>query len=231
VWVNDGVFVDEKAHFGATATTRKGGRQTPEYRMSRLSDDQIEAIARNLRKRLGIDNQTQPDMMTVIVKLKRLGLIKNYERVPDAQMTDDDAEYDPTSKVIRIAERTFVGMNNGDARCRFTIAHEIGHPTFGHTKLRYRNVSGREIEKIAPSIRKDESEANRFAAAFLAPLHLVPDDPHRMSVDEIASFFNLTKKAARIRKSELERLYRREHKIERPLPQVLVDFLNENRKR
>jgi len=51
---------------------------------------------------LGIDDQTNPDMMTMMGKLKHLDLIKNYQRVPDIQMPEDDAEYDPSSQVLRL---------------------------------------------------------------------------------------------------------------------------------
>jgi hypothetical protein len=58
--------------------------------MTYLEDEEIEQKARNLRIQLGIDDQAQPDMMTLIVKLKGVGLIANYERVPVLEMPDDE---------------------------------------------------------------------------------------------------------------------------------------------
>jgi hypothetical protein len=50
--------------------------------MPYLEDEDIEQRAREFRRTLGVDDQAQPDMMTLIVKMKHLGLIENYERVP-----------------------------------------------------------------------------------------------------------------------------------------------------
>ena len=62
--------------------------------MRLVDDEDFEVAARRFRIALGIDGQLRPDMITVIVKLKHLGLIKNYVRVPDAEMPDDEAYYD-----------------------------------------------------------------------------------------------------------------------------------------
>jgi Zn-dependent peptidase ImmA (M78 family) len=113
-------------------------------------------------------------------------------------------------------------MNRNEPRARFTIAHEFGHLWLGHKKTRHRNVSGREIEKIAPTIKQDEFQADRFAGAFLAPARLAN---HRLTVAQLAQRFILSPKSAEIRKEELERLHRREHRIIRPLPEGFAKFL------
>ncbi len=198
--------------------------------MPYLPEDQIETAARNLRIKLGLDLHSNPDMMTVVVKLKHLGFIKNYRRVPRAEMPDDEAAFDPFERLLLIREDTFCAMNRDDPRARFTIAHEFGHMELGHKNTRHRNVSSRRIEKIAPTIKRDEAQANRFAGAFLAP----PDStssPMDTPVEAIAKRFNLTSSAARVRKAELETIYRRELGIKRPLPQVVVDLLRDARDR
>src|SRR5262245_12332862 len=114
-----------------------------------LEEEQIETEAQNLRIKLGLDEQDNPDMMTAIVKLKHLGLIKDYRRVPDQEMPEDLAAFDPDKGLLLIRESTFSAMNRNDPRARFTIAHELGHMWLKHPKARHRNVSGRAIEKIA----------------------------------------------------------------------------------
>ncbi len=143
------------------------------------SEEDIESAARKLRMRLGIDDQFRPDMITVIFKLKHEGIIKNYVRVPDDQMPDDEARFDPFEGLLYLREGTFHAGNGmfcstaERQRARFTIAHEIGHIALGHSGVRYRGESGELGKKLVASIRREEYEASRFAAAFLAPAHLV----------------------------------------------------------
>lgn len=141
--------------------------------------DNIEATARRLRLLLGIDGQLRPDMITVIFKLKRHGLIKNYIRMPDAQMKGSEAYYDPNSRLLHISERTFRAANDLSncstterRRARYTIAHEVGHIVLGHSEIRHRGESN-AYRKSAKGNAQDEREAEQFAAAFLAPAHLV----------------------------------------------------------
>jgi Zn-dependent peptidase ImmA (M78 family) len=197
--------------------------------MTYLSDTQIESAARTLRIQLGIDDQPIPDLMTVIVKCKDRKFLGNYRRIPDSEMPDDEAAFDPERNVLLIAERTFTAMNRGAPRARFTIAHELGHMWLQHPKLRHRNVSKRQIEKLA-TFRRDESQAHKFAAAFLVPSHLV-EDPMNASPEQIATDFQVSQTCACIRKEELERQHRRQHKIKRPLPNTVVELLKEAKRR
>ena len=118
-------------------------------------------------------------MITVIVKLKHLGFIKNYIRVPDSEMSSDEARFDPFDKLLYLRESTFCAANAtqsySDAerqRARFTIAHEIGHIALGHQNVRYRGNTTAKAAQMVAGIRNEEYAANRFAAAFLAPAHL-----------------------------------------------------------
>jgi len=56
--------------------------------------------ARALRRLLGIEFEPRPDMVTVVFKLKHHGLIANYRRVPDAEMPDREAYFDPFEKIF-----------------------------------------------------------------------------------------------------------------------------------
>lgn len=146
-----------------------------------LNDDEdFEVAARNLRIRLGIDDQLRPDMTTVIVKLKDRGIIENYVRVPDDQMPDDEAYFDSEKKLLHLRESTFCAASamftyteTERRRARYTIAHEIGHIALGHDGVRYRGQTNAIAEEVVRKIRRQEREAERFAAAFLAPAHLV----------------------------------------------------------
>ena len=145
----------------------------------RRDDEDFEAIARQLRKRLGIDDQLRPDMITVIIKLKHLGMITNYVRVPDKEMPDDEAYYDSERKLLHVRESTFTAANAmftysqpERRRARYTIAHEVAHIALGHDGIRFRGGTNALAEETVAKIRHQEREADRFAAAFLAPAHL-----------------------------------------------------------
>jgi Zn-dependent peptidase ImmA (M78 family) len=148
--------------------------------MPQLEQEDIEQAARRLRVKLAIDDQLRPDMITVIIKLKDHGLIKNYVRVPDHQMPDDEACFDSEEKLLYVRESTFCAANamfrysdQERRRARFTIAHEIGHVALGHEGIRFRGTSGEPAKALVSKIRQQERDAERFAAAFLAPAHLV----------------------------------------------------------
>jgi hypothetical protein len=111
-------------------------------------DIEFEASARALRKLLGIEFDTRPDMITVIFKLKDRGLIKDYRRVPDSEMPNDEAYFDPFEKILCIRETTFEAahgmfVNEPERRrARFTLAEEAGHIWLKHSGVRYRGNSG-----------------------------------------------------------------------------------------
>jgi hypothetical protein len=199
--------------------------------MRKRTEEDLEIAAERTRARLGVSGQTNPDMMTLIVKMKSLGIIKNYRRVPDEKMPFDEALFDSMDGILDIAERTFVGMNRGTPRAIMTIAEEIGHIALEHGGVRHRATNDPadprpDPEKIDPKIRLEEAEARRFAAAFLAPRDLAGDIT-KTSAEGLAKKFNLSSQAAHIRKQELERLHRRKHGVKRPLPSSIEQFLRD----
>ncbi|MGB6434962.1 MAG: ImmA/IrrE family metallo-endopeptidase [Bradyrhizobium sp.] len=201
-----------------------------------LEDEDIELIAREARRVLGIEFVPSPDMLTAVFKAVHLRLIKNYVRVPDADMPDDLAAFDPDNGLLSLQESTFVAANEvvscppERTRARFTIAHEFGHVFLGHKRTRHRNVSGRPIERMAAPIIRDERDADRFAGAFLAPAHLI-ENPLLLSARSIGDRFGLGSTASTIRLETLERMYRRAHNIPRPIPDSVYRFLEDAAKR
>ena len=141
-------------------------------------DHEFEANARSLRRLLGIEFDTRPDMITVIFKLKDHGLINDYRRVPDYEMPDDEAYFDPFTKVLHLRESTFEAGNGMFAeeakrqRARFTLAEEVGHIWLKHSGVRYRGQTGAQQERLVKEIRQQEREARRFAGTFLVPSYL-----------------------------------------------------------
>jgi hypothetical protein len=76
--------------------------------------------------------------------------------------------------------------------------------------------------------RKEESEARRFAAMFLAPNYLLSSSD---TEDDIVDRFGLSFEAAMIRKGEFDAHQRRASGQRRELPSVVVDYLKDAQKR
>jgi hypothetical protein len=146
--------------------------------MPMYEDVEFEKSARSCRQLLGLEYELQPDVITVIFKLKDHGLIKNYRRVPDVEMPDGEAYFDPFDQILYIRESTFCAANSIFAlesdrhRARFTLAHEFGHIWLKHSGVRHRGEAGALQERLVNQIKQEEREASRFAGAFLAPSYL-----------------------------------------------------------
>jgi Zn-dependent peptidase ImmA (M78 family) len=94
-------------------------------------------------------------------------------------MPDDEAYFDSEKKLLHLRESTFCAASamftyteTERRRARYTIAHEIGHIALGHDGVRYRGQTNAIAEEVVRKIRRQEREAERFAAVFLAPAHL-----------------------------------------------------------
>lgn len=191
--------------------------------MAFLSSDQIERRAQEARRKFSIDQQVVPDVVTLIFKLKKLGLINDYERVSDADMGNDEAVHDPYERRLKVRESVFVAANQNKPRARFTIAHELGHILLGHSRIRHRRADYDRAE-AASTVRSDEQQANMFAAAFLMPFDLSAMRQDT-SAEELAAHFHVSRSVAMIRLPELQRQYRIVNRIPRPLPKSVQDFL------
>ena len=194
--------------------------------MTYLSDEDFERLTRKLRITLGIDDQLRPDMIDVITSLKRLGYIADWVHVPDQCMAGAEAKFDPKDRKLYLSETTYLAALGDEPRARWTIAHEVGHIALAHHNARNRNAVRSEIERIAPTVRRDEAQANRFAAAFLAPFHKT-NFSLEMTATQLADRFGISVTAATNRVEELARIYRQRNGIQRPLPQGIIDFLKE----
>jgi hypothetical protein len=137
-----------------------------------LFDEELEQAARNLRKLLGIEFDPRPDMITVIFKLKDHGLIKGYERVPDSEMPDAEARFDPFNEILYVSESTFVAghgmfsIETDRRRARYTIAHEAAHIWLKHSRIRYRGQAGDAQEKHVSQIRQEERGGKSLRCCF-----------------------------------------------------------------
>jgi Zn-dependent peptidase ImmA (M78 family) len=130
--------------------------------------------------------------------------------------------YDSRTDTMKIPNSIFWGMRNRIPYCRFSVAHEIAHAILGHGGIRFRHAEKRAYEKANPDIRRDEREAEQFAAILLAPTHLAKKCK---SIEEVKERFGLSDRAAEIRAKEIEAHLRREKGEKPALTQKVVDFL------
>ena len=193
-----------------------------------VTDDEIEQRVKVLRKEIGLQNQLRPDMMTVIQKLTASFRHFTYQRVPDSEMPDAEAQWNAGKGLLRMRESVVGAMQRGEPRARMTIANEIGHFAMRHSGVRNRSTALTTAKRHLLEVKKEESEARRFAAMFLAPNYLLSSTD---TVEDIMDRFGMSFEAAMIRKGEFDAFQRRASGQRRELPSVVVDYLKEAQRR
>jgi hypothetical protein len=191
-------------------------------------DEHIEQTARRFRVRLGLDDRFLPDVIFVLKELKRTGEIKDFICVADEKMPQQEARWDAEERIVYIRQRTFDVLDRRFSkderrRARFTLAHELAHIAWGHEGVHYRGAINARQLALKSRVFFDEVEANKFAAAFLIPLHLAGAEK---STEDLSDLFDVNLPVATFRKPVLERMNRRAKGIPRPLPPSVIDFLN-----
>src|ERR1700744_3210459 len=138
-------------------------RKSPEY---------IKQKARELRRRLNIDNLHAPDLhYHVILRFAQVFPDFKLKEVLDADLPHSDARAYCKAKVLKVRKSVLHLISHyGDGRARFTIAHELGHLVLDHPKSRLDRRKPNET--IPESEQVFEDEADLFASEFLAPSHL-----------------------------------------------------------
>jgi Zn-dependent peptidase ImmA (M78 family) len=190
------------------------------------TDEQLEEIGRNFLRRIGLEHQLRPDVMTVINKLKRVEAAFNYRRVPDKDMPDAEAEWNSEATEIAMRESVFTGMQHGDPHPRFVVFHELSHCALRHKGTRNRISSSQVRQYSAAQVKHEETEASRLAVIIMAPEYLVPEGA---SAEDIASRFGMSLTAAILRKEEIDRIRRRCRGELRPLPASVKELLRNAR--
>jgi Zn-dependent peptidase ImmA (M78 family) len=198
--------------------------------MPHYTDENLEEIARIIRVDVELDDEIKLDVIEFLRRLKRHGYIADYVRVPDQLMRQDEAKYVAEERKIYVREGVYTKAEDWADHERFTIIHEAAHAVLNHQHERKRSFSAQAaLERKVWSIGRDETEANRLAAAIIAPFHRA-----NFSLDttilQLMERFGLSSLAATARIETLSRIYRRRHNIPRPLPAGVVDFLAKQRR-
>jgi len=193
-----------------------------------VTDEEIEQRVKVLRTELGLQNQSRPDMMAVIQKLSTSFRHFDYQRIPDSEMPDVEAQCDARKGLLRMRESVVGAIQRGEPRARMALANEIGHFAMRHSGVRTRSTTQTTAGRSLLEAKKEEGEATRFAAMFLAPNYLLSSTN---KVENIVDRFGLSFEAAMIRKGEFDAFQRRASGHQRELPSVVVDYLKEAQSR
>ena len=193
-----------------------------------VSVEEIEQRVRVLRQEIDLQNQMRPDLMAVIERLTTSFRHFAYQQVPDSEMPDAEAHWDARKGVLRMRESIAGAMQRGEPRARMTIANEIGHFALRHAGVRGRSPTQAAAGRRLLEAKKEESEARRFAAMFLAPNYLLSSTD---TVDDIMNNFGMSFEAAMIRKGEFDAFQRRASGQRRELPSIVVDYLKDAQRR
>lgn len=187
----------------------------------------IENVAQAIRSKLNLAENDKICLLNVLDK--KLTLIDpnlKYEIVDNGEFSEGtEAEADTENKILRIPRKIYQLLQNGDPRSRFTIAHELGHFMLGHDGLRQRNSLN---PYPTPKRRRQETEANTFAAELLVPIKAAMN---KDSPRDIANSFSVSLQMAENRFLEAQRLRYKLAGKKRPLPSGVIDFLKEREKR
>lgn len=115
---------------------------------------------------------------------------------------------------------------NTNQRCRFTIAHELGHIFLGHELTK--GYHARTFDTTKPAT---EQEADAFASRLLAPA-CVLWALNLHTAEEISRLCDISYTAAQIRAERMELLYKRNMFLTSPLERTVYKnfegFIKEN---
>jgi Zn-dependent peptidase ImmA (M78 family) len=168
--------------------------------MSRFTDEEWEEIGRVWLRAAGQAELDRPDAIRFVKWLKQSGHIKDYVRVPNAELPKADGKFDPDSECIVYRQDIWDAAERGNPRAIWTIWHEASHAIQRHQQVRFRSSAASKARPSA-SAGKDEFEANRLAACLVAPFDKSGFHPGT-TVDDLRRRFDLSQEAAEKRLAE-----------------------------
>lgn len=189
-------------------------------RQQRLSRREIEERARRLQRELWVNRAKlfpdgEPTPLQVVdpeIGLRALGFSIDASE-PLQQYVEDVDVFRVAGVLDRANGRVQISAQLDGIKQRFTMAHELGHAVL-HPEMTGLHRD-RALDGSAPQPNPIETEANRFAAAFLMPEKLVRQafqdafDTDRFVLDE-ASAFGLAGKGLSCMKGKSRRELARE---------------------
>jgi IrrE N-terminal-like domain len=179
------------------------------YRVPPLSIKKIEAQALEIRKALQVKEAFFPLIEVVEIVLPRLLPefifdIKTSDEMTSLYGSGTLAMTTPSEMTLELREDVYDGLLAHNGRCRYTVAHELGH-LFLHQNTGFARFDLQGTMRIYES---SEWQADNFAVELLAPLELAAACT---SKEALAILFGISKQAAEIRWKAIEK-YRTQKK-------------------
>jgi len=142
---------------------------------------EIANVANDLRKRFGLSKDPYFDVMRFIeiVLDQQMGFVR-FEVGNREEMNGAEGFTCPSGEFIQLREDVYKGACNGEARHRFTAAHDLGHFLM-HTKI---PLARAKLNHRIPPYRLAEPQANHFAAEILMPRCFIASNDDRHSISE-----------------------------------------------
>ncbi|OHX15270.1 hypothetical protein BI343_02645 [Chromobacterium amazonense] len=167
------------------------------YQVRPRTIQSIRSQAMQARHTLGLG----PDRFQVapLLDLLTVNFGIDVDIVEDHEMSAHiEAECFPSQLIMRIPERTWELIEQGDSRARFTFMHELGHLILQHDLSLHRE-SGRYEHKC---YEDSEWQADQFAAEILMPVSVI-NNRKLFDAYDLAEFFDVSLQAASIRLQQL----------------------------
>lgn len=180
--------------------------------------------ARVLRRKLGVDELTWLDPMTILQKARKIVPGLNFRLVNSSRLPPNIlAQWDAESKRITIRQESFCRANgfSCNPRDRYSIIHEVVHALEGHSGTLNRATSLGAVPHFARKLRELETWTERVTAAFMAPRHLIRGDD---TAATIAFRFGMSVQAATIRLSEVWPQQRTQRQVPDTITRLLSDL-------
>lgn len=170
-------------------------KNNTKIKVNGFSRYKIRKICNELKEKFGLKNKKIDiiKFMELIIPLLKY----EYEILEDKEMKMNYADFNPSEKILRIRESTYIGAKKGDKRDRFTIAHELGHIIL-HS-IYNPNIKFCRLEEEIKPYEDIEWQANTFAGEFLVDYSVIKD----MSIQDISEKFGVSKKVAEIQKKNM----------------------------
>ena len=187
-----------------------------------LSAKEIEGRALAWRDALGVGGQWSPDMIEVL-EHRVPTLLKNlcWQYMMMKSMGDAEAYTQFTPPRIVLRESVYRAAAEYAPRSRMTLAHELGHLVLHSGLAKARGPAKIITDQIKP-FNSAEWQANKFAATFLMPEHLVRQFG---SAEDLADGCRVSLRSANIRMREVN------HLGKKPIPddvKLLIRELRDN---
>lgn len=159
------------------------------------SGNDIETIARDLRKGLGLSDEPYFPIIELYDLLHVLIQGAYYEVKPKSDMGNNHGLTLIKKKVIYIRDDVFDAACRGDGFGRFTMCHELGHLLLHRGGIALQRASARP-----PLYMSSEWQSDRFAGALLMPDNCMT---YESTPSDVMQRFGVSYSAAMVRMQQI----------------------------